>query len=324
LYGLGILALLTACSGCFILLPSDFLSSLVLHPETSCSQLAISLNLGPLPDVATPADANLQYQPFTVSSANGQPIAGWFMPAQWNGQLDAEPVGTVLVLHGTDGAVPCALPWALVASANHMHAVVFDYQGYGASGGQPNMATLLDDGEAVFNWIAADAAPARQRIHLVGISLGTGPALGLADLRAKPQIQSVALDGAYDPEAMVSEVESTVCTLFPLFGASARLDFTWLFETRARLPEMTIPLMVIAAENDGTTPAAGAQKVFDLAGSSAKTFWLFQGLTHVQALFKAEQPYVSLLVTFWRNPNDRPSETAAAADATIRVPSFSL
>lgn len=317
-----LLLLAAGLSGaCVAFLPGDFLSGFVMHPDESCVQLASELGLGSLRNASDPGQAGLTYEAFSATSADGQLLAGWFIPAQWEGQLDAEPAGTVMVLHGTSGAVACTLPWALAASANHMNAVVFDYQGYGDSGGAANIATLLEDGQAVLDWIVSDAAAARQNVHLIGVSLGTGPTLGLA-VQNLPQVRSVTLDGAYDPEAMVTGVEDEVCAAFPLFGFSARLDFAWLFDTRSRLGQMSVPVLMIVAGGDTTTPPAGAETVYGLIGSSSKSLWLFEGLQHVQPLFLAESRYVSLLVTFWRDPAGQPSETAAGSDPTIRVPSF--
>ncbi len=315
---------LVSCTGCFAILPSGFLSGFVLEPDATCADLAARLALGTFPSVGSPAEANLQFEYFSVQSANGQTLSGWFIPAQLDGALEPAPLGTVLIMHGTSGPISCTLPWALAAVNNRMHAVVFDYQGYGQSTGEADIATQLDDADAVLNWIVADPADARQKVHLLGVSLGTGPALGLPALRSRPQLQTVALDGAFDAETMVVAIESQVNSIFPLFGVSARLAFTWLFEARSRLGEVMIPAMFLTAELDNVTPPSGAQALYALVGSPQKSSWLFGGLNHVQPLFYLEKQYVSLLVTFWRDPSMAPSPDAADSDPTIHVPSFSL
>ena len=309
-------------SGCLIVFPSDVLSALLLNPDVFCEQLAERLRLGSLPSGSTPADIGLRFEPLTVTSANGQPLSAWFLPAQSDGQLDPSPSGTVLVMHGTDGPIACALPWAIVAVSNRMNAIVFDYQGFGDSGGSPDVATLLDDSEAVLSWILSDPSPARQSVHLVGVSLGTSPSLGLVSLRPRPEIRSVTLDGTFDPCATLESLTSFVGPLLPLLDPNARLAFPWLFEMRARLGEIAVPMMFLHAEQDMTTPLAGAQLMFDLSGSWAKSFWVFDGLTHVQPLFLAEEGYVSLMVTFWRDLTSQPDPNAAATDPTIILPQY--
>ena len=311
--------------GCGILFPGGVLSNFVLSPETTCQQLTDWLALGDLPDADTPADIGLQFEAFTVPTTRGRRLSAWFVPAQYDGQLDANPVGTVLILHGTDGTIACTLPWAAVAAANHMHAVTFDYQGFGDSEGKANLGTLLADSEAVLGWILSDGAPARQAVHLFGTSLGTGPGMGLASLPAYPQIRTVILDGAYDPVMMLQAIGEVVPTVLSVpIRLTAHVDFRWMFAMRKRLEDMTVPAMFLHAESDRITPLAGAQSMFERVGSPDKTFWAFAGMTHIQPLFLAEQEYVSLVVTFWRDPTAEPSPTAAADDETIRVPDFAL
>ncbi len=319
---LGLILTAGGSIGCAILFPSDVLSALLLNPDVSCEQLADRLQLGPLPSGSTPADIGLLFEPFTVASTNGQPLSAWFLPAQSDGQVAPAPSGTVLIMHGTDGPIACASPWAIVAVSNRMNAVVFDYQGFGDSGGSPDVATLLDDSEAILNWILSDPSPARQTVHLVGVSLGTSPSLGLVSLRPRPEIRSVTLDGTFDPCATLESLTSFVGPFFPLLDPNARLAFPWLFEMRDRLDEIGLPMMFLHAELDRATPLSGAQLMFDLSGSLAKTFWIFDGLTHVQPLFLAEEGYVSLMVTFWRAPDSQPDPTAAATDTTIILPQY--
>lgn len=322
-YDSAILALaLILCGGCVPILPTGFMSDLIMSPEVSCQALVTGLQLGTLPDASRPDQIGLTYEDISVVSANGRRIVGWFVPAQWAGELDANPAGTVLVMHGTSGPVACTLPWVAVAAANRMHVVAFDYQGYGDSEGAPDIATLLDDSQAMLDWILSDESTARQNVHLLGISLGTGPALGLAALRSRPEIKSVTLDGPYDPEAMIALAAEPAGILFPLLDFSARLGFAWLFETRARLGDIQTPVMILQAEDDTTTPTSGATALYERIGSPSKSFWLFEGLTHVQPLFHATERTVSLLVTFWRDPGVQPSDSSVPSDASIHLPAW--
>jgi len=306
--------------GCGIIFPGQWLSTLVLSPDVSCAEAAAELELGELRETGDPSVIGLQFEAFEIASANGQPLRVWYVPAQLDGALEPDPQGTILIMHGTDGTLPCTLPWIAVAANNRMHAVVLDYQGYGSSGGSADIATLLDDAEATLNWVIADASPARAQVHLLGISLGSGPALGLATLRDYPQIQSIALDSPFDPEWVLSAIESSVGLFFPLTGVSARLAFGWLFETRSRLAEVDVPVVVLHGTDDMTSPAVGAENIYAALGTPTKAFWLFEDLDHVQALFLAQDDYVSLLVTFWRDPTQPPDPDAHLTDATIQIP----
>jgi len=311
---------LLTCTGCPFMLPGNFISGFVLHPDISCEETAAQLDLGSLIQAATPQEVGLTFQPFTVTSANGARLTGWFIPAQQDGTLDANPLGTVLVCHGTDGSIACALPWGGFAAQNRYHAVLFDYQGFGDSEGAASLATLLDDSDAVLQWIVGDSAPARQEVHLLGVSLGTSAAFGLAALRDRPQIQSVIVDGAFDPEQQVEAIAGEVDFFFPTAEDSTRSAFPWLFDMRDNLGNVRVPVMFITAELDGITPASGAMAMKDLLPTEPVNSWLFKGMTHVQPLFKLTANYVSLALTFWANPNTVADPDAYLTDPSIQVP----
>lgn len=311
---------ITCCTGCPVTLSSEFLSGMVLNPGSSCQQIAQQLNLGPIVQASTPQDVGLLYQPITFTSANSAKLSGWLIPAQRGGVPDANPLGTVLVSHGTDGAIPCAIPWGAVAALNRFHVVLFDYQGFGDSEGSPNVDTLLDDSEAALEWIISDSSAARQKVHLLGVSLGTGASFALAALRDRPQIQSLLVDGAYDPQQEIDAVASSVSFIFPLAGQSAQSAFPWMFEMRASLGNVRVPVMFIIAELDGITPASGAHAMSLLLPSVPANMWQFNALTHVQSLFLHTDIYTSLAVTFWRNPTALANPNATQSDASIEVP----
>ncbi|MBN1346540.1 MAG: alpha/beta hydrolase [Phycisphaerae bacterium] len=310
-------------AGCGFLLPSARISKHILDPDTTCQQLAHWLDLGSLPDASTPGDLGLQYESFSVASTNRSRLAAWYVPAQQDGQLDPEPLGTILIMHGVSGTRACTLPWIVLGTINHMHVVAFDYQGFGESTGLPDVATLLDDSDAVLRWIIADESPARQQVHLVGTSLGTAPALGLVALHPRPRIQSVMLDGAWDPVAMIEVGKEYVPPLLaPFAELIGRVTFLWLPLMRDRLGGVTTPAMFITAKDDTTTPLAGARAMFELIGSASKSHWIFENRTHIQPLFKDTETYVSLAVTFWRDPPAPPDPYRDLFDPSIQIPDF--
>ena len=306
--------------GCGIAPISDEISAFILNPSTTCAELATWLGLGDYGEVSSPADMGLIYQPFTVTSANGQDLQGWFVPAQdESGRLDAAAEGTVLLMHGTDGTRACTLPWLALAAYNGFGIVTFDYQGFDDSGGTADIATLYDDSSAVLDWVRAGDDPARRKVHLLGTSLGTGPALGLA-LRRPGEVVSLALDGTFDPGEYVRAVQLILDVPSAVIELAARRVFPWLMETYDRLDEVDTPALFLNGERDRNTPPRASRNVFDQLGSTHKTFWTFNRLKHLQALFYAEAEYVSLLVTFWRDPQSEPDPNAFAAGAEIVLP----
>ncbi len=310
-------------TGCCLVWPSRLVSEFVMDPDRTCRELVSSLGLGELPDVSTPGELGLTYETFEVRNRLGNTLMGWYLPAQRDGVVEDAPLGTVLVMHGTSGTRACTLPWVLLGVANRMNVVTFDYQGYADSGGVTDLGSLYDDSRTVLDWIVADPSAARQRVHLFGTSLGTGPALALASLDARSQIKTVIVEGSYDPLAMLERAGEYVdAPALMLLEVSGRAQFAWMFQMREALPDMSVPVMFIHSDLDQTTPLPGAETLFALARSEAKSFWTFEDMTHMQPLFRAPDRYTSLVVSFWRDPQSHPDPNATTNDETIRRPEF--
>ena len=309
--------------GCSAVPLSSTISQFILSPSTTCEELARWLDVPVSGEVSTPGDVGLIYQPFTVTSVNGQPLQGWYVPPQGEGGEDVASQGTVLLMHGTDGTRSCTIPWLLLAAHNGFGIVTFDYQGFDDSGGEADIATLYDDSSAVLDWIRDSSNLAGSEVHLLGTSLGTGPALALA-LRRPEDVVSLSCDGAFDPYQEVRGVQMLTDLPYLVIAAGVRRVFPWLLETYDRLDEIALPVLFLSAERDRNTPPWASQAIFDDLGSADKTFWTFYGLGHLQALFYAEPEYVSLLVTFWRDPHAEPDPEAYANRADIVVPDLAV
>jgi pimeloyl-ACP methyl ester carboxylesterase len=211
------------------------------------------------------------------------------------------------------------LPWVALAVENGFHAVTFDYQGYDGSGGTANVATLYDDSRAVLDWVLSSDDPACQTIHLLGTSLGAGPALALA-LRRRDDVDSVALDGAFDLLDSVIYGQSIHRAPALLITAILHATFPWLYETGDRLGEIHIPALFVNGEVDEATPPDSSERLFDAVASANKTFVVFPDLDHLQPLFCSTEEYASLLITFWREPTASPNPIGVTSGETIITP----
>ncbi len=131
-----------------------------------------------------------------------------------------------------------------LASLYPEHPVIaFHYRGYWPSGGQPSAAALLDDAPLLFDLVRERLRP--ERMVVVGISIGSGVAAGLAARRP--------VDGAI------------LVTPFDSLEAVARDRFPWLpvgWLIRHKLPSADflsrsdVPVAIVAASHDGVVPPA--------------------------------------------------------------------
>lgn len=171
-------------------------------------------------------------------------LIGWRLPAS------GEALGSVLVLHGNAG---CALDRGYLAQPIHalgaLDVHVLEYPGFGARGGSPSMASLLAAAEEAF-----DALPAQHAVHLVGESLGTGPAAHLAKVRGE-RVRGLTLFAPYDDLARVGQAALPILPVALLMRDR--------FRPSRSLEGVRTPLLVVLAERDVVVPSRFGRNLYE-------------------------------------------------------------
>ena len=168
-HALGILA---AAYGGLALLLYIFQSRLVFYPEVD-REVA-----------ATPALAGLQYEDIHLETSDGINLHGWYIPA-------AQPRGTVLFLHGNAGNISHRLDSIEMFHRLGYSTLIFDYRGYGNSGGTPTEQGTYRDAEAAWRYLTGQRQIPSCRIVLFGESLGGAVAAWLG-ARERPAALVIA------------------------------------------------------------------------------------------------------------------------------------
>lgn len=120
--------------------------------------------------------AGLEIEEARFSSLDGTPLYGWFVqPA------NVKPDNVVLFAHGRSENVTSLKSRLFEFVRRHQVAVlVFDYRGYGKSGGQPSETGLYNDVTAARNWLAKRTGIRPSDVILMGRSLGAAVAIDIA------------------------------------------------------------------------------------------------------------------------------------------------
>lgn len=153
-----------------------------------------SLLFYPSDDVAiTPAKAKLEYRDVTITTADGEKLAGWWLPAK-----AGVPVkGTVLHLHGNGGNMAWHLGGTFWLPAQGYQVLMLDYRGYGHSTGAASLPEVYGDIDAAFAWL--DKSPEVQGKPLILLGQSLGGAMGVHYLAEHPQrvtqLSAIVLDG---------------------------------------------------------------------------------------------------------------------------------
>ena len=150
---------------------------LVLHPSREVTTTPASLGLNFIED-------HIDHDPEAFDAPR---MYGWDVP----GDSPSQP--TVLLLHSGDGSISDTVPIVRTLHDAHLNVFVFDYRGYGLSGGQhPTEATMEADAESAFSYLtAARGVPASS---IIAYGSGVGGSLAVRLCAEHPQIAALILD----------------------------------------------------------------------------------------------------------------------------------
>jgi fermentation-respiration switch protein FrsA (DUF1100 family) len=202
--------------------------------------------------------AGLNPQDVTLASADGTPIhAWWLVPQGWR-----PDDGAFLFCHGNGGNLSwrqgALTPW----HRQHRQAVlVFDYPGYGKSGGSASEAGCYAAADAAYDWLTGEQKVSPQRLVVWGGSLGAGVAVELAVRRPCRALLLVAPFTSFPDEAQAR---------FPWVPGR------WLvrnqFNNLAKIPNLRVPLFIAHDRRDGLIPFSQGERLFAAAPEPKQLF----------------------------------------------------
>ncbi len=211
---------------------------------------------------------------------DGLVLDAWFLPAP-------APSGTtVVVFNGNAGNRADRAHLGSMLSERGFHVLLVDYRGYGDNPGTPTEKGLASDARAAVAYLEGRDGIDAQRLVYFGESLGAGVAIGLAAERP--------------PAALV--LRSPFTSLADVASAHYRvLPMSWLlwdrFENLERIPDISVPILVIAGSADRIVPPSQSLRVFDAAVGTKEVF-IVQGADHNDAVLASGGDMVDAVATF--------------------------
>ncbi len=172
--------------------------------------------------------------------------------------------------------------WVMRADCFGDWSVLFvNYRGYGASDGRPSEARMLADALAVYDYLIARPDVDRDKIVIMGRSLGTGVATYLATQR--PAV-GVILVSPYDSVLQLAQAK---LTCFPV-----ERILNNRYEAITHAPEAKLPLLALLAERDRMIPKRHSLKLIE-AWAGPKQVKVIHGKSH-NTIFAGEGYWSSI------------------------------
>lgn len=226
---------------------------------------------------ATPASWHIRFDDVTFSSGDGTKLHGWML------KPDAGKVkGTVVFSHGNAGSLGHHIGFVAWLVEAGYQVFMYDYRGFGKSGGMVDRKGMVEDVEAAFGYVASRRDVDPKKLISFGHSLGG--AKSVTALAGKPVrgLKAIIIDSAFSSyQAMARIVGGQL-------GANLITDE---FSPRDFIRKITgTPVLVVHGDRDQVVPIAQGKELFDLA-NEPKTLFEVKGGGHGDSLARMDGAY---------------------------------
>jgi len=196
---------------------------------------------------ATPRAAGLDYEDVTLTTADNVKLHGWWVPSR-------NARGTILLMHGNAGNISHRLGYLTMFNRLGYSVLLFDYRGYGKSGGHPDEEGTYRDAEAAWLHLTATRNVAPRDIVMVAESLGGGVATWLA-LKYPPRALVLA--------STFRSVPDLGAQIYPWLPVRLLARIT--YDNLARIARVDAPVLIAHSCDDDVIPFAHGEALFAAA-----------------------------------------------------------
>jgi uncharacterized protein len=183
-------------------------------------------------------------------TSSGVTLHGWYFEKE-------KAKRTVIVHHGQGGNVSLGQYWAALFLDCQANVLLYDYEGYGRSEGEPTMEALQQNGLAAIDFIHEVKKIPYQQIVNCGQSLGTGVAAYATTMRPTAGLI------LFSPYASLIECGQQ---RIPILSAYPR--FMWPkneLECRTCVKGTHPPVLIIHGTEDWVIPISNADELYRIA-----------------------------------------------------------
>lgn len=212
--------------------------------------------------IQPPTSLDLPTQRVEIPTEDGVALVSWVIPSH----PDSSGLW-LLICHGNAGNLSeFDRPFHYAGLRRlGLNLLVFDYRGYGESGGAPSEGGLYRDAQAAYRYLREKQGVTSDRIIVFGHSLGSAVAV---DLASRVPVAGVILDGA------LTSVVDRGQELYPY------IPVRWIagsrFNSMEKIAQVRVPKLFLHAAGDDVIPIAHGRRLYQ-AASPPKTFVELQG-----------------------------------------------
>jgi fermentation-respiration switch protein FrsA (DUF1100 family) len=196
-----------------------------------------------------------------LQAADGARLFGWYVEAQAD-----RPV--ILWCHGNAGNIINRLENLKLLYQLGLSVFLFDYRGYDRSQGRRSEEGLYEDALAAHDYLTRTRMIRPERIVLFGRSLGAAVA---GELATQKPAAGLILESSFPSIEAVAKFHYGGVPVHWLLGAD--------FKLIDRLPQLSLPKLIIHGDKDDIIPLQLGRQVFE-AAKPPKFFYIIPGADH--------------------------------------------
>jgi pimeloyl-ACP methyl ester carboxylesterase len=233
--------------------------------------LAIALYFGqsnlvfmPSRDVLeTPKSMGIKFEDIQLTTKDNVNLSAWLIPAK-----DNDPIGKGIILfcHGNGGNISNRTSYLPIFKDLGLSTFLFDYRGYGKSEGQPSEEGTYADVEAAWQYLTQERKIPPQKIIVYGESLGGAIASYIVQTTAQQNSQNSA--AGLILASTFTSISDRAAELYPFLPI--RLLSRFNYNSRDRLPNIKIPVLIIHSTDDEIIPFHHGDRNFQVANAPKK------------------------------------------------------
>jgi len=219
-----------------------------------------------------PGDIGLEYEKVQLKTTDGLILSAWFIPAE-------KAEFTVLLCDGNGGNMSHRLDLINIFNELGLNCLIFDYRGYGASGGKPTEQGVYIDAQTAYDWLINEKMIEPEEIIMFGQSLGGSIA---AHLASNVKVQGLIIESGFTSYIDIGR------KFYPYMPV--RLFARYGFRTSDYLKKVNCPVLIIHSRNDEIIPFEFGRRLYEEAAKEPKEFLEISG-GHNDGFLQSRQIY---------------------------------
>lgn len=213
--------------------------------------------------IETPEVLGIKFENIQITTRDNINLDTWFVPAKDN---DLVGKGVILFCHGNGGNISNRISYLPIFRELGLATFLFDYRGYGKSGGTPSEEGTYADVEAAWQYLTQERQISPQKIIIYGESLGGAIASYLAQKISQSNGNNNA--GSLVLASTFTSINDRAAELYPFMPIRFLSRFS--YNSIDRLPSIKIPVLVIHSIDDEIIPFHHGERNFQVANQPKK------------------------------------------------------